>query len=58
MEEKPKKDHNIQDKKISVKASTCHYIAAICFVPIGLMFIFLEKIRQWVCCMHRLAAFL
>ena len=43
MEEKPKKDRKIKDQKISVKFSTCHYIAAICFVLTGLVFIFLEK---------------
>lgn len=43
MEEKTLKDHKIKDKKISVKASSCHYFAGICFALVGLMFIFLEK---------------
>ena len=43
MEEKTGKDHKIKDKKISVKASSCHYFAGICFALAGLMFIFLEK---------------
>ena len=43
MEESAKKDRKIKDKKISIKASTCHYIAAICFALAGLIFIFLEK---------------
>ena len=43
MKEKTEKDHKIKDKKISVKASSCHYFAGICFVLVGLMFIFLEK---------------
>ena len=43
MEEKTPKDHKIKDKKISVKASSCHYFSGICFVLVGLMFIFLEK---------------
>ena len=43
MEEKAEKDQKIQTKKISIQSSTCHYIAAICFVLAGLMFIFLEK---------------
>ena len=43
MKEKTLKDHKIKDKKISLKASSCHYFAAICFLLIGLMFAFLEK---------------
>ena len=36
------KDKKIKDKKISVKASICHYIAGTCFMLTALIFIFTE----------------
>ena len=37
MEEKTKKDRKIKDKKISIKSSTCNYIAGSCFMLSGLL---------------------